>query len=281
MSSFQATSSGFPFANPDLAKPWMDLKLPSLTLATLIEAQHKNAAALGNANQVAFDGLKTLLQRQGFLLTTSVETCTRLTSDLLAAGSFEERAAKQADATRDTYFSVVARMRELSDIVIEANMAAIGIVNARIIEAFSDLRVLFAPPVSAAPVPIEAPAPALPAPAIAVEEGAAVEQAIFPVEAHPATVTAASTIAPETAAPEAEAIAVPITVPEAVEPEVEAIAIPTTVPEAVEPEPEVTPAPPPPPKAAAPAAKTAAPPSRTTVPKAPPPRPPRRPTSRG
>lgn len=271
MSSIQATSSGFPFANPDLARSWMDVKLPSLTLATLIEAQHKNAAALGNANQVAFEGLKTLLQRQGFLLTTSVETCTRVTSDLLAAGSFEERATKQADATRDTYFSVVARMRELSDIVIEANMAAMGIVNARIIEAFTDLRVLFAPPVSA-PAPSEAPAAALPAPvataleapAIAREDVAAAEEAILPPEPALPVVTAAPPIARE-----------PVAV------EVEPVVSPTTAPEAVEPEPEVAAAPTPPPKTAAPAVKFAAPPSRTTVPKAPPPRPPRRPTSRG
>lgn len=267
MSSFQATSSSFPFANPDLTGSWMNLKLPSLTLATLMEAHHKNAAALGNANQVAFDGLKTLLQRQGFLLTTSVETCTRVTSDLLAAGSFEERAAKQADATRDTYFSVVSRMRELSDIVIEANMAAIGIVNARVIEAFSDMRVLFAPPITA--TPSEAPAPALPAPAAAPEEAVAVEQASFPVESDPVTATADSTIiseqaAPEAAAAEAEAISPPIAPPEPVSPEPEAIAAPT-----------------PPRKTAAPATKTVAPPARNSVPKAPPPRSPRRPTSRG
>lgn len=266
MSSSQATSSSFPFANPDLARTWMDLKLPSLTAATLIEAQHKNAAAIGNANQVIFDGLKTLLHRQGFLLTASVETGSRVTRDFLAAQSFEERAAKQADAARDTYFSVVARMRELSDIVIEANMAAIGIVNARIIEAFGDFRALFAPPV-AAPAPSEAlaPAPALPPPpATAVEEAATVEQAIIPAEPALPPVITAPQVAPEAAAVEEEAIAAS-----------------TTVQEPVEPEPEVAPAPPPPPKSAAPAAKPAAPPARTTVPKAPPPRPPRRPTSRG
>lgn len=261
MSSFQATSAGFPFANPDIATPWMDLRLPPLTLATLIEAQHKNAAALGNANQVVFDGLKTLLQRQGSLFTASVENSSRVTSDFLAAQSFEEGAAKQADAARDTYFSVVARLRELSDIVIDANMAAIGIVNARIIEAFGDFRALFAPPVSAS-IPSEA--PALPAPATAAEESSAVEQAILPVEPDRATATAVSTIAPQAVAPEAEAIA----------------AVPTASAETVVPEPEAATAPPPP-KAAAPSAKTAAPPSRTTVPKAPLPRPPRRPTSRG
>ncbi|MGE3744089.1 MAG: phasin family protein, partial [Geminicoccaceae bacterium] len=114
MSSFQATPA-FPFASPELARSWMDPKLPSLTLAAMIEAQHKNAAALGSANQAAFDGLRTLLQRQGFLMTASVDTCTRVTGDLLAARSFEEGATRQVDAARDAYTSIVARIRELSD----------------------------------------------------------------------------------------------------------------------------------------------------------------------
>lgn len=250
MSSFQAASS-FPFAGPD----------PSLTIATLIEAQHKNAAALGSANQAAIDGLKTLVQRQGFLLTASVDTYTRVTSDLLAAQSLEERAAKQADATRDAYVSIVARFRELSDILIETNVTAMGIVNARIVEAFGELKALFAPPVAAT----AAPAAAVAEPAVAaLEEVVAVETAISPVEPDPATVTATPTPAPEVAVQEAEVAAAP-----------------TTAPKTAAPETEVTAAPTPPPRKAAPAAKATVSPARSTVPKAPPPRPPRRPTSRG
>lgn len=265
MSSFPAASS-FPFAGPD----------PSLTIATLIEAQHKNAAALGSANQATIDGLKTLVERQGFLLTASVDTYTRVTSDLLAARSFEERATKQADATRDAYVSIVARFRELSDILIETNVAAMGIVNARIIEAFGDLKALFAPPVAVA-APGEAPAAVVAEPAVAaLEEVAAVEKAISPVEPVPATVTAAPTPAPEVVAEEAE-VAAPTNLPET-EPEV--AAAPTIAPETAAPESKVAAAPTPPPRKAAPA-KAAVSPSRTTAPKTPPLRPPRRPTSRG
>ena len=53
-------AAGFPFANTDLTKAWVDPRLAS----ALLEAQHKNAAALINANQVVFDGLKTLARRE-------------------------------------------------------------------------------------------------------------------------------------------------------------------------------------------------------------------------
>lgn len=270
MSSFQAASS-FPFAGPDLTK------FPSLTIATLIEAQHKNAAALGSANQAAVDGLQTLVQRQGFLLTASVDTYTRVTSDLLAAQSFEERATKQADATRDAYVSIVARFREFSDILIETNVTAMGIVNARIVEAFGELKALFAPPVAAAPG--EAPAPAVAEPTANFEEAVAVETAIFPVEPDAATVAAAPAPTQEVAVQETE-ITAPTASPETVDQEV-ATAAPTITPETAAPESKVAAAPTPPPKKVAPAAKAAVSPARSTVPKAPPPRPPRRPTSRG
>jgi phasin family protein len=258
MSSFQAASS-FP----------LDLKLPSLTIATLLEAHHKNAAAWGSANLAVFDGLQTLAQRQGSLVAESVDVCTQATKGLLAAGSFEEKATKQADVTRDAYVSIVARFRELSDIVIDANAAAIGIVNARIIEAFGELRALFAPPIATTAAASDAPAAAPAEPTAAILEGVTyrevdpVEPAISPAEPDPEIVAAASPAAPEAAAPEAEPVAAP-----------------TPPPETAAPEPKVAAAPPPSPKTAAPPARTANP-ARAVTPKTPPARPPRRPTSRG
>ena len=279
MSSSQA-NPGVPFAGPVPTASWIDPRFPSLTLATLIEAQHKNAAALGNANQAAFDGLRVLMQRQGHLMTVSLDTCTRVTGDLLAAGSLEEKAARQADVTRDTCLSVVARVRELSDIVIEANMAAIGIVNARIVEAFDDLRTMFSPAVS--PVHGKAPSLALAAPAAAVEESAAVEeQPIAPVEPALPPVTAAPQVAPE-APVEGEAIAAPTASAEPIIALPEAATPPTPAPRSAAPAAKVpaAKATAPAAKSAAPLAKTAASPARTTTPKTPPLRPPRRPTSR-
>lgn len=147
MSLLQAAS--FPFASAGLAKTWVDFKVPSLNIEALIEAHRKNAAALTAVNQTAFDGLQALAQRQGDLITTTVGDCSRVTSDVLAAASSEEKAAKQADAVRHVYVSTVAGFQELSDIAIKANVAVIDILNARVAEAFDEFKALFAVPVAA------------------------------------------------------------------------------------------------------------------------------------
>jgi len=162
MNSFQAAAS-FPFADTDPAKPWPYFTLPSLRVEVLLESHRKNAAALTEANQVAFQGLTTLAQRQGDLLKTTVDECGKIVGDVLAAASFEDQAARQADAARYVYDSTVNRSRELCDIATRANVAAADILSARVTQAFDELKALFA-------VPAEAPAATRPEPAPAVAE---------------------------------------------------------------------------------------------------------------
>jgi phasin family protein len=133
-------AAGFPFANTDLTKAWVASRLAS----ALLEAHHKNAAALINANQVVFDGLKTLAQRERDLFESTVADYCKVTNDALALVSFEEKASKQADAARHIYESSVARFRELSDIAVKTNITAIDILNARVTEVFDEFRALFA-----------------------------------------------------------------------------------------------------------------------------------------
>ena len=198
MESFQA--AGFSFANTDLTKAWAHFKMPSLNVGALLEAHRKNAAALINANQVVFDGSKTLAQHQGDLLKKTVEDCSRVASDLLVGASFEERASKQADATRHTYVSAVARFRELSDIAVKANVTAVDILNARVSEAFDEFSALFAAPVIPNTAASVAPGSVVAEPVAVVEDVAPVGNAVAPVEPEP-TVTATPTTARKTAAP--------------------------------------------------------------------------------
>lgn len=202
MNSLQA--AGFPFANTDLTKAWVDFKLPSLDIGVLLEAHRKNAAALTNANQVVFDGLKTLAQRQGDLFKTTVDDYSKVTSAVLAGASFEARATKQADATRHIYVSTVDRFRELSDIAVKANVTAVDILSARVTEAFDEFRALFAAPVAPSSVTSVALTSVIAEPVAIAEEVAPVGDAVVPVEPKP-IVTAAPTTAPKTAAPAVKA----------------------------------------------------------------------------
>lgn len=191
MSSPQAAAN-FPFVDADLTKAWVDFRMPALGFEALLEAHRKNAAAFANASQVAFDGLKTLAQRQGDLFKTTVDDCSNVTNDVLGAASFEEKATKQADAARQIYLSNVARLRELSDIAVKANVTAADILNARVTQALDEFRALFAAPLAE--------------PAAVVEDAVLVGDAVVPAEAEPAT-SAAPTIArkKKMAAPAAKA----------------------------------------------------------------------------
>jgi phasin family protein len=200
-------AAGFPFANTDLTKAWVDPRLAS----ALLEAQHKNAAALINANQVVFDGLKTLARRERDLFESTVADYSKVTNDALALVSFEEKASQQADAARHIYESSVARLRELSDIAVKTNVTAIDILNARVTEVFDEFRALFAAAVEPTTTTSAGPPSVIAEPlgVIVEEKVAPVGNAVASVEptatAEPKTAARTAKSTPKTAAPTAKA----------------------------------------------------------------------------
>lgn len=142
MNSLQ--TAGFPFAYTDLIKAWVNFELPFLSTAALREAHRKNAAALTNASQVVIECLQTLAQRQAQLFKSTIDDYSKVTRDVLAGISFQERVTNQADISRH----IVGHLRELSDISVNANVTAIDILNGRITEAFDELKLMFAEPLA-------------------------------------------------------------------------------------------------------------------------------------
>jgi phasin family protein len=197
MSSFQA-AAGFPFATAHYGKAWSYVSLAPLNLKTLLEAYEKNVAALSKANQAAFEGLTTLIQRQAILFSTTADECGRGMNDVLAAASLEEKARRQADTARHTYESTVARFGELYEIATKAQFAAVDILNARLTEALDEFKVLFAAPAEPAPAPVEE------ANAIVAEP---VEIVAAPVEPAPEPTAEPDLVNPEPVATTAEPLA--------------------------------------------------------------------------
>ena len=146
MNSLQV--AGFPFAYTDPTKAWVNFGLPLHNIGALFETQRKNAAALTSANQIIFDGLKTLAQHQADFVTATMGDYRKLTSDALAGRSTEEEATNQADTAQHVYLSSVGHMRELSAIAVKANVTAVAILNARVTEAFEELKAVFTAPVA-------------------------------------------------------------------------------------------------------------------------------------
>jgi phasin family protein len=184
MNLFQA--AGFPFSNAGLSKTWVGLGSPSFKMDTLFEMHRKNADAVVSANYVVLDGLNRLAQRQGELFAATVNDYTKVTRDVLAGASLEEKASSQ-DAVRHVYASSVASLRELSDIAVNTNVTVADILTNRVKEAFDEFGVLLGKPVATT-------ASSVAATAVVAEPVGSVEEAPVSVEA--TLVEAVPTVSP-------------------------------------------------------------------------------------
>ena len=111
--------AGFPFGYTDLTRAWVNFGLPLHNIGVLFEAHRKNAAALTSANQVVFNGLKTLAQHHADFFNATIDDYRKLTSDVLAGRSKDEGATNHADTAQHVYLSSVGHVRELSAIAVK------------------------------------------------------------------------------------------------------------------------------------------------------------------
>ena len=146
MNLFQA--AGFPFSSAGLSKTWVGLGSPSFKMDTLFEMHRKNADAVVSANCVVLDGLNRLAQRQGELFAATVNDYTKVTRDVFARASLEEKASSQVGAVRDVYALSVASLRELSDIALNTNVTVAEILTTRVRDAFDEFGVLLGKPIA-------------------------------------------------------------------------------------------------------------------------------------
>ena len=142
----------FPFAETDFTKffgefklpQFGDVKLPTVNVEGIVEAQRKNVAALTTANQAAFATFKTLAERQVDMIKAATEEFSKASSEILSAATFEEKATKQADVAKKAYEAAISNLRELSEIVAKSNTTSLDAINARVAELVEEVKALVA-----------------------------------------------------------------------------------------------------------------------------------------
>ncbi len=77
--------------------------------------QRKNFEAFTSANQLAFEGVKAVAQRQAELAREAVEQFQSLAKELSAPASVEEKLVKQAEVAKSAFEQSLATIRELND----------------------------------------------------------------------------------------------------------------------------------------------------------------------
>lgn len=135
------------FKNPfdlDFSKIAGEFKFPVVNMETMVETGRKNFAAMTTVSTATVEAMKTIAQRQGDMVRAAMEDFSKHGSDVLAAASIEEKAAKQIDFAKKSYDLAIANTKELADLYTKSQTEAFETLNARIAELTEEVKAALA-----------------------------------------------------------------------------------------------------------------------------------------
>ena len=131
---------GGPMWDIDVSKMLGDMKLPMVDMDAIMSSQRKNIEALTNANKLAFEGIQAVARRQADVMRQMIEEISGMVSEMMSAGSPEERVSKQADMAKAAYEKVLGNMKELAEMLSKSNTEAAEVITNRISESLDELK---------------------------------------------------------------------------------------------------------------------------------------------
>jgi phasin family protein len=133
-----------PFADFDFTKIAGEFKLPTINVETIVEATRKNFAALTSANTAAVESIKAIGQRQGDMVRAAMEDFSKHGSEVLAAATVEEKAAKQIEFAKKSYEAVIANTKELASLYSKGQTEAFEALSQRVAELADEVKAAIA-----------------------------------------------------------------------------------------------------------------------------------------
>ena len=106
----------------------------------LMEIQQKNIQAISDANKLAFEGLQAVAQRQAELFSQTVAESSSLIKEIMAEGTTEEKAARQADLVKKAYEKSVSDWHLLTSMIGGAGEEASNIISNRVVSSLTEFK---------------------------------------------------------------------------------------------------------------------------------------------
>lgn len=125
---------------PDYSKMLSDLKLPGVDMDTWMSVNKRSFEAMTAASQTAVQCAQAVAQRQGEILRQAMEGTGRAAKDMVAAGSPEEKAARQAELAKEAFAAAATNMRDLAEMVTKSTAEAFDTVTKRMTENLEEIR---------------------------------------------------------------------------------------------------------------------------------------------
>jgi phasin family protein len=129
-----------PFWDMDVSKMMGDMKVPGVDMDALMQSQRKNIEALTAANKLAFEGMQAVATRQTEILRSTMDELSKMTQEMMAAGTPEDRVAKQADLTKAAFEKSLANMKEIAEMIAKSNSEAADVITQRVSATLEEIK---------------------------------------------------------------------------------------------------------------------------------------------
>lgn len=133
-----------PFTDFDFSKFSSEFKLPVVNVETFVETARKNFATMTSVNTSAVESFKAIAQRQGDMVRAAMEDLSKHGSEVLAAATIEEKAAKQIDFVKKSYETAITNSKELADLYSKGHTDALTALSARVAEVTEEVKAAIA-----------------------------------------------------------------------------------------------------------------------------------------
>jgi phasin family protein len=129
----------------DMPKWWPDLKATNvnvngLNFEQIAASNKKNFEAVAQANQMAMAGMQTIMRRQADIFRETMEAAGKLMADAMAAGTPEDKLARQAELAKAAFETATRNMQELATMVTASQTDCLKVINERVAESLDDMK---------------------------------------------------------------------------------------------------------------------------------------------
>ncbi len=124
----------------DFTKYFSNGKAPTFDFDAAFALQRKNVEAFTAANQLAFDGIKAVAQRQAEIARKAFEEFGKVTKELTAAGTPEDKFAKQADLAKSAFEDALENVRETLETLQKSQSEAVDVLSKRVVASFDEIK---------------------------------------------------------------------------------------------------------------------------------------------
>ncbi len=124
---------------PDISS----MKMPAFgfDVNAMMQAQRRAAETMTQIGQKSMECAQHLMQRQGEMVRESLSEGAQIMSEVMAAGTPEEKMAKQSELTKAAIEKAIANSRELVEMLTEANRETAEMFSSHVSQTMNEMRV--------------------------------------------------------------------------------------------------------------------------------------------